>query len=148
MGTRIWHINVLQSRAVFSLIPFLFCSGLCARFPTTCHCNSNVRFVTLQQVSSVQTLRGKLCVSKQLHKQAAFLQTNEGFPYTNRGAASYPNSCEDLVFWLDRSSAACPAHKVLAICSEQEPLCSWCETRECWVSASLYSHALSHNPNS
>lgn len=48
-------------------------------FPTTCHW-----FVTLQQVSSGQTSRGKFCVSKQLHKPATFLHTNEGFPYANR----------------------------------------------------------------
>lgn len=114
MGARIWNINVLQSRAVFSPIPFLFWPRLCTRFPSTCHCNSDVRFVTLQQVSSGQTFL------------QIFLHTNDGFLYANR-AASYLISCKDLVFWLDRSSAACCAHKVLAICSEQEPLCSWGE---------------------
>ena len=85
---------------------------------------------------------------EQLHKQATFLHTNEGFLYANRGVASYLISCKDLVFWLDRSSAACRAHEVLAICSEQEPLCSWGETRECSMSVPLCSHVPSHNPNS
>lgn len=109
MGTKTWNINVLQSRAAF-----LFWSGLCATFPTTCPW-----FVTLQQVSSGQTSGGKFCVSKQLHKPATFLHTNEGFPYANRGAGSYLISCKGLVFRLNTSSAACWAHKILAIWSEQ-----------------------------
>lgn len=121
---------------------FLFWSGLCASFPTTCHW-----FVTPQQVSSGQTSRGKFCVSKQLHKPATFLHTNEGFPYANRGAGSYLISCKDLVFRLNRSSAACSAHKILNICSEQVPLCSWGETTECCTSVSPYSCVLSHYPN-
>lgn len=138
---------MLQHRAVFSPIPLLCWSGLCARFPTMCHCKGDVRFLTLQQVSSGQTSRGKFCVSEQLHKQATFLHTNEGFLYA-KGAASYLVSCKDLVFWPNSSSATCRAHKVLAICSEQKPLCSWGETRERSISISLCSHVPSHHPNS
>lgn len=112
-----------------------------------CHCKGDVRFLTLQQVSSGQTSRGKFCVSEQLHKQATFLHTNEGFLYA-KGAASYLVSCKDLVFWPNSSSATCRAHKVLAICSEQKPLCSWGETRERSISISLCSHVPSHHPNS
>lgn len=120
---------------------FLFWSGLCATFPTTCHW-----FGALQQVSSGQTSGGKFCVSKQLHKPATFLHTNEGFPYANRGAGSCLISCKGLVFRLNTSSAACCAHKILAIWSEHEPLCSWGETRTSSTSISPWSRALSYNP--
>lgn len=129
--------GALQSRAAF-----LFWPELRATFPTTCHW-----FVTLQQVSSGQTSRGKFCVSKQLHKPATFLHTDEGFPYANRGAGSYLISCKGLVFRLNTSSAACSAHKTISICSEQVPLCAWGETRECPTSAPPCSRVLSHNPN-
>lgn len=125
-----------------SFSAFLFWSGLCAVFPTTCHW-----FVTLQQVSSGQTSRGEFCVSTQLHKPATFLHADEGFPHANRGAGSYLISCKGLVFRLNTGSAACSAHKILAICSEQVPLCAWGETRECSTSAPPCSRVLSHHPN-
>lgn len=134
-------------RVELCFLQFPFCFGL-DWGPGFLQCTTVEAMWGLYNNSSAGLFRrGKFSVSKQLHEQATFLNTNEGFPYAKE-AASYLISCKDLVFWQYSSSAASrPQGTCHLQWTRAFVFMQWIQGMLC-ISVSLYSCVLSHNLNS